>query len=279
MLTIPQLRVLAHAIRGSGISDKDSDVVEQDLINLGFNRPSAQRILHLLSQEDQLQWYLSGAIANDCCPITRVSAGYPLQLRMRLGMDCPGCLWAKGDVTLLDTPKIALVGSRDLHRENTRFAHQVGVQAAEQGYTLVSGNARGADITAQEACLEAGGHVISVVADRLVDHPLREGVLYLSEDAYDMGFSAQRALSRNRVIHAMAQAVLVAQCTLGKGGTWSGTVKNLKENWSPVFCYEDSSEAVTQLMQMGANPIMFEQLKSLASLQPEQNLFDQSQNP
>ena len=248
---------------------------EQDLMDLGFNRQSAQRILQLLSQEEQLDWYLNRAVANDCCPITRISAGYPLQLRMRLGMDSPGCLWAKGDVSLLDTQKIALVGSRDLHRENARFAHQVGVQAAQQGYTLVSGNARGADITAQEACLEAGGHVISVVADGLMDHPLREGVLYLSEDGYDLGFSAQRALSRNRVIHAMSQAVLVAQCTLAKGGTWSGTVKNLKENWSPVFCFRDGSEAVTQLTQMGANSIMVDQLKSLDTLQPEPNIFDQ----
>ena len=46
--------------------------------------------------------------------------------------------------------------------------------------------------------------------------------------------------------------VFVAQSSLGKGGTWDGTVKNLRFGWSPVACFRDGSEAAAQLEQMGA---------------------------
>lgn len=275
VLTVPQLRVLAQAVTGSAIPEGEGEVGERDLMDLGFNRPSAQRILQLLSEEERLDWYLNEGGRNDCLPLTRVSAGYPRKLRIRLGLDSPGCLWVKGDLTLLKTPAISLVGSRELRKENLAFAVEAGRQAALQGFTLISGNARGADTAAQEACLEAGGKVISIVSDRLTDHPLRKNVLYISEDGYDLAFSAQRALSRNRLIHALGQCVLIAQCTLGKGGTWDGTLKNLKDNWSPVFCFQDNSEAVEQLLQMGANSICCEDLSELSDLKDEQNLFDQ----
>ena len=132
--------------------------------------------------------------------------------------------------------------------------------------TLISGNARGADTEAQEACLDAGGKVISVVADRLENYPLRRNVLYVTEDGYDLDFTTQRALSRNRVIHAMGSAVFIAQTHYGHGGTWDGTVKNLKGKWSPVFCMDDGSKGVREMLQMGAKSITAIELGDLRSL-------------
>ena len=105
---------------------------------------------------------------------------------------------------------------------------------------------------------------------------LKENVLYLSEESFEADFSAQRALSRNRVIHAMAEKVLVAQCTLKKGGTWDGTVTNLFGRFSPVYCFDDGSEAVLHLEQMGAQRIGLGDLSSLSGLSKTENsLFDQ----
>ena len=67
-----------------------------------------------------------------------------------------------------------------------------------------------------------------MVADSLVRKSVRSRLLYLSEDGYDQSFTALRALSRNRVIHAMGSVSLVAQCAREQGGTWSGTVRNLR---------------------------------------------------
>lgn len=274
-LTTAQLRTLASRMQASQRPDADRDLVPEDLIALGYSREMAQSVYLLLSQERLLDEYLKQGISCGCVPVTRVSDDYPLLLRKRLGLDSPGCLWCKGDVSLLKQPAVALVGSRDLSQRNRAFAAEVGRQAAWQGYVLVSGNARGADRTAQESCLAAGGQVISVVADELCKQPMRERVLYVSEDGFAEAFSSQRALSRNRIIHALGLKTFVAQSSLKMGGTWDGTVKNLRNRWSDVYCFHDGSEAMTLLEQMGANLVDLDALASFYDLQKkEENLFD-----
>ncbi len=275
-LTTAQLRVLADRSWQLDMADPEREITPADLKALGYGDAMARRIVALLSQEDVLDHYLHRGARAGCLPLTRVSEGYPQVLRQRLGLDSPGCLWAKGDPQILHRRKIALVGSRDLNMENRRFAQEAGRQAALQGYSLVSGNARGADRTAQDACLEAGGFVICVVADELEKQRPRERVLYLSEEEFDGPFSAQRAISRNRVIHCLGEKTLVAQCSLGTGGTWDGSVKNLRFGWSDLYCFADGSEAASRLEAMGAAVIAREQLWDLTKLFREQpNLFDQ----
>lgn len=274
-LSVAQFRELMHRWDKLTSRDLDRDVGEADFVSIGYSSGFARHIVELLQEQTLLDWYLTQAGKHGCVPITRATENYPLIVRKRLGADSPGVLWARGDMSLLDTPAIALVGSRELREENRCFAEEVGRQAAQQGLTLVSGNARGADKAAQDACLKAGGRVISVVADSLLVRRPRENVLYLSETSYEEDFSAQRALSRNRVIHALGRITFVAQSDFHKGGTWDGTAKNLRYGWSPVACFRDGSEASLELEQMGAYLIGKEDLKDFCALQqPENTLFD-----
>lgn len=245
------------------------DLNLEDLRSMGYGHDQAQHILELLEEETVLDWYLSRARKAGLIPITRASKSYPAILRRRLGKDSPGCLWARGDVSLLNTKAVALVGSRELRPDNRAFAEAVGRQAALQGLTLVSGNARGADRTAQESCLEAGGQVISVVPDHLLRIDARDRVLYLSELDYDMEFSSHRALSRNRVIHCLGYKTFVAQSSLRTGGTWDGTEKNLHYGWSDVYCYDDGSLASDTLLRMGAIVIDIAALSDFLTLPEE----------
>ena len=274
-LTAAQLRTLSQRVKSMETPGEDRELVPGDLVKLGYGRDMAEHIVFLLEQEDVLDHYLRRGQKLGCTPVTRVSEAYPQLLRQRLGPDCPGCLWAKGDLSLLNTPAIALVGSRDLGDANRAFAEAVGIHAAKQGLTLVSGNARGADKTAQNSCLAAGGRVISIVADELAKQPQRERILYVSEDGFDEAFSAQRAISRNRCIHALGRMVFVAQSSLEKGGTWDGTVKNLKHGWSSVACFRDGSEASRRLEELGAYLIGMEEICDMGSLaQQNDTLFD-----
>lgn len=273
-LTVAQFRELT---RNAQIMEKplyDRELTEKDLVGIGCGHGFAKRVLELLSQTEQLNWYLTKAKQAGCGVITRLDERYPGNLRSSLGLDAPAALWVKGNTTLLENRRISLVGSRDLLSENRAFAAEVGRQAALQGYTLVSGNARGADKTAQESCLANSGTVICVVADTLESHVCRnESVLYMSEDGFDLPFSAIRALSRNRVIHALGEKTFVAQCTYGKGGTWSGTVKNLQKKWSSVFCCSDGSRAIRHLCGMGANAVIRSELSNIRELQTENISF------
>lgn len=265
-LTVAQFRTLATRVQGMNKPAEDRELTEKDLILLGYDREFAQRVLLLLSQHEQLQWYLQTGKRRGCVPITRLSSGYPQALRDKLGLDAPGALWAKGDLSFLKEPCISLVGSRDLLPENHAFAEALGMQAANQGYVLISGNARGADRTAQNSCLAHGGNVISIVADTLENYAPHKNILYISENGFDIGFSAQRAHSRNRVIHCLGQKVFVAQSNLRKGGTWTGTMQNLQHRWTPVFCFDDCSESIESFCAMGAVPICTADLLNMETL-------------
>lgn len=273
-LTTAQLRTLTQRIRWSSLPMQDDFLKVEHLIHLGYDRGTAFHICSLLDETELLDAYLRHGEKLGCYPVTRQNADYPLILRKRLGLDTPGCLWLKGDKSLLNRPGIALVGSRDLFPANRSFAEEVGKQAAIQGMTLISGNARGADSVGQESCLSAGGKVISVVADSLSSCPERSGVLYVSEEDYDMPFSSFRALRRNRVIHAMGEITLVAQCSLEKGGTWNGTTHNLEAGWSKVLCCRDGSPAALALEQLGAVLVDKVHLTDFTALaEPEPSLF------
>ncbi len=242
---------------------EDRELTQSDLLALGCEPRQAQRIAALLQEDALLDSYLEKAARFDCFPITRISDRYPRLLRKKLDMDAPGCLWTKGNPAFLQLPAISAVGSRELLEENRAFARELGVQAAENGYVLISGNARGADRVAQNACLEAGGRVISIVADRLDRCPLQKNVLYLSEEGFDLPFSAPRALHRNRLIHALGQAVFVVQSGCKVGGTWRGTADNLRHGYTPVICFDDASPATAQLVALGAKAAGIHELKKL----------------
>lgn len=274
-LTTAQVRKLTGRISAAEKQNDLRQMVPGDLTALGYGPEDARRIVGLMNDEALLDHYLRRAGRTGCAPLTRASEDYPLELRHKLGADAPGCLWYRGNLELLKHRKIALVGSRELLPENAEFARQAGIQCAAQGFVLVSGNARGADKTAQEACLESGGSCIIVVADELGRHCPGERTLYLSEDCFDFGFSPLRALSRNRVIHAMGECTLVAQSSLMQGGSWDGAVKNLRFGWSSLHCFADRRESTIRLELMGADVIGIPQLQDLDTLHiASPTLFD-----
>lgn len=280
-LTVAQLRELERCILRSERPRQDKDLVPEDLIALGCGEETAARVVSLLDDLPLLQSYLEKGKAADCRPISRVSPEYPLRLRKCLNLDAPGCIWLKGNIDLLNRPAVSLVGSRDLCTESETFARTVGQMAAQFGFVLISGNARGADMIAQESCLRAGGSFISIVADSLMAKKPADRVLYISEEGFDLPFTNQRALSRNRLIHSMPCATFVAQCSNGSGGTWDGTCRNLRGQWSPVYCLADGSAGVAKLYKMGAHLITTGKLHQvMAGIAPRvgENAYDFAKN-
>lgn len=235
------------------------------LAGLGYVPAFARQVTALLSQEDRLDHYLARGERLGYVCITRLDPRYPRRLRI-LGEAAPACLWAWGQLSLLDGPCVSLVGSRDIGAYNADFAAKVGLEAARQGYALVTGGARGADRAALAACWRAGGRVVTILPDGFSGHRLAERTLFLSEDSYDLPFSSARALRRNHAIHALGQATLVAQCTQGRGGTWAGATANLNGHWSPLWALEDQTQAMKALLALGAKPITLEDLGNLSRL-------------
>lgn len=241
------------------------------LATLGYNEEMSGRILSLLERRRVLHDYL--AAHKEISVITRLDERFPQRLR-RLGNDCPPALFCRGDVSLLQRRCIAAVGSRMLFARGQRFAQEIGRLAAAEGFTLVSGNAAGADTAAQEACLAAGGSVVSFVPDELTRYEAKKNVLYCSACGYDLPFSNARALYRNLLIHALGEKTFVAQCPSPSGGTWSGASENLKRGLSDVFVLNDGTDGAKALCQLGATPVE-EPLPPIADLLSYQlSIFD-----
>lgn len=273
-LSLAQARELSRRARAAGIGEEDPfrDVTVKDVRKLGYSEYEAGHIVSLLGRERQLDGYLLAAEKADVAVITRLDARFPQRLREQLGARCPAALFCRGDLELLQSVCVSVVGSRHLASPGAQFAAQAGRLAAKEGFTLCSGDAMGADRTAQEACLRGGGSVLIFPATELVYCPARENVLYAAEGGFELGFSAQRALGRNRFIHAMGEKTLVAQTGFGKGGTWSGSLDNLQHEYSPLFVFDDGSEGARALCARGATPV--QALTSLQALTPAQLRFD-----
>ena len=273
-LSLAQARELSRRARAAGIGEEDPfrDVTVKDVRRLGYSEYEAGHIVSLLGRERQLDGYLLAAEKADVAVITRLDARFPQRLREQLGARCPAALFCRGDLRLLQRPWSAVVGARHLASPGAQCAAQAGRLAAREGFTLCSGDAMGADRTAQEACLRGGGSVLIFPATELVYCPVRENVLYAAEGGFELGLSAQRALGRNRFIHAMGEKTLVAQTGFGKGGTWNGSLDNLQHEYSPLFVFDDGSEGARALCARGATPV--QALTSLQALTPAQLSFD-----
>ena len=82
--------------------------------------------------------------------------------------DPPVLLYCKGDTSLLKSECFSIVGSRKTLPKSLSMTRQIAGELSEK-FTIVSGIAEGADSTALEGALNAGGKVISVLAYGL-DH-------------------------------------------------------------------------------------------------------------
>lgn len=274
-LTLRQMGILRKRIAASPEPKQpEQKLTLASLRSLGFSLEDGTQILRLLNRREALESYLSRAEALGIVALSCNSPRFPPALRNKLRDLCPPVIFCRGNLSLLREPCVSLVGSRQLTVQGQAFACRVGELAAKEGLTLVSGNAGGADRTAQQACLYHGGAVISVLADALSAHaPENDRVLYLCQEGWELPFTAVRALSRNRLIHALGDKVLVAQTRLGAGGTWSGTEENLRHGYSPVFVHSDNSAGAIAMARQGATPVTIRQLSPLRGLTPAQTAF------
>jgi len=267
LLTPGEYKRLAHHLRE--IQRQPADLVSPDASEL-------LRACQLVIEEARLQrllgrgFLLSQVIerwqARAIWVISRADDQYPRRLKARLREDSPAVLYGCGDIGLLDSGGMAVVGSRHVDESLIDYTMAVGKLAARAHRTLVSGGAKGIDQAAMRGALEAGGKVSGVLADSLEKttmnrenrNLLLDGQLVLISP-YDpgAGFNVGNAMQRNKLIYALADASLVVSSDLNKGGTWTGAVEQLdKLKFVPVYVRStgESSVGLEALRSKGAIP-------------------------
>ena len=210
----------------------------------GKSTITAERVESLLARGMALgvsleRWERAGLWA-----LTRSDSSYPERLKKRLGHRAPAVLFGCGNVSLVGTGGIAVVGSRNAADDDLGFAESIGRSAAEQGYSVVSGAARGVDEHAMLASLRQEGTVIGVVGDSLLrsatsqkyrEHLARGGLVLVSPFQPEARFRAWKAMERNKYIYCLADAAVVACSKPSQGGTWNGAIEALRADWVPVW--------------------------------------------
>ena len=173
-------------------------------------------------QGSALTEYEAG-IANGARLIAFGQPEYPAELKHI--SDAPPLLWAKGDLSALQRPMVALVGARNASSLGTRMARALAAELGERGYVVASGLARGVDAAAHHAALQtgtvavlAGGVDVLYPAENatLADDILAHGVR-LSEQPIGMAPRSRDFPRRNRIISGMAQAVVVVEAAAKSG--------------------------------------------------------------
>lgn len=198
--------------------------------------------------------------------VSRADAGYPQQLKKRLGEDAPPVLYGCGDASILDAGGLAVVGSRNVNETLIEYTEDTGRLAAAAHRAVISGGARGIDQAAMRGALDAGGVVVGILADGLERAAVRREHREALMDGrlalicpYDPAarFNVGHAMQRNKLIYALADAALVVNSDYGKGGTWTGASEQIERlKFVPVYVRADGEvgKGLEELLRLGARP-------------------------
>lgn len=193
--------------------------------------------------------------------------------------DAPVLLYARGDLSLLRAPAVAVVGTRRSSERGRRDAAALAGNLAAAGLAIVSGMARGIDRAAHKAAMPLPGGTIAVLGTGIdVIYPASNTDLYnelcargllLSEYAPGTRPEAFNFPIRNRIISGLSLGVLVIEATLRSGSLI--TARYALEQNRTVYAVggnvgEPGSKGCQELIRQGAVPV-FSHLDILRDLQ------------
>jgi predicted Rossmann fold nucleotide-binding protein DprA/Smf involved in DNA uptake len=204
-----------------------------------------QRLESLLSRGVQLGFAVEEWQRNGIWILSRSDSEYPARYKKHLVDKAPPLLYGVGNRSLLAGGGLAIIGSRNVDKAGEDFTRHTAELCAFNGMPVISGGARGVDQFAMTAALEAGGVTIGLLVENLLKksversarHAIADGrLLLLSPYHPNARFTVGTAMSRNKLIYAMADYGLVVSAEHKKGGTWAGAEEELKRDKSlPVF--------------------------------------------
>ena len=179
--------------------------------------------------------------------------------------DPPPILYAKGQLDRLNSPAIAVVGSRSASAQGEKNAEDFAEALCHHGFTVISGLALGIDGAAHRGALKANGATIAVVGTGLdivyparhrnLAHQIAERGVILSEFGLGTPSKAQNFPRRNRIISGLSLGCLVVEANIQSGSLI--TARLAAEQGREVFAIPGSihspvSKGCHQLIKQGA---------------------------
>lgn len=141
--------------------------------------------------------------------------------------DPPFVIYAKGQLSSLDSPKLAIVGSRNPSITGAENAKHFAKELAGHNITITSGLALGIDAQAHIGCLEAGGRTIAVLGTGIdciyprrhatLAEQITQNGLLISEFSLKSPPTAGHFPRRNRIISGLSLCTLVIEAAIKSG--------------------------------------------------------------
>ena len=139
--------------------------------------------------------------------------------------DSPKKLYCIGNIALLNTSTIAVIGSRECTTYGRQMAKQISKELVDNNITVISGLARGID-----SCAHIGGikRTIAVLGSgfnniypreniELAKEIVRNNGLLITEYDRDEQPKPQNFPARNRIISALSSGVIVVEAKMKSG--------------------------------------------------------------
>ena len=260
-------RIIEKGMEPSVVMGKDLDVLKQ----LSYSGSDIERIEGLVSRGGAVAFELDELSGKGIEVVTLFDSNYPVLLKRKLKRKTPPVLFYAGDIELAKKIGIAVVGSRNIDEDGIAFTKELVKRAAEERLIVYSGGAKGVDSISESAAIENGSAVVSFIADSLsskikkkdvLNNIIQGKLLLISDVKPDAGFSAARAMNRNKYIYASAYGAFVVSADYNKGGTWAGAIENLKHEWTKEFVWSQNNYTGNpKLIEKGAVPYMLSSKK------------------
>lgn len=225
--------------------------------------PAAQRALKQQADPQQLERDLAQLTAMGVELVPVNSSDYPELLKQI--NDPPPLLYIRGNKALLNTPQLAMVGSRRTSRQGQENAYRFARELAAKGFTITSGLALGIDAACHQGALASGGNTVAVLGTGVdVVYPAANKALFAEliqhgalVSEFPLGTGPRRSLfpRRNRLISGMGLGVIVVEAALKSGSLI--TARFALEQGREVFAipgsiHSTASQGCHALIKQGA---------------------------
>lgn len=254
----------AHFMRLLNLFPTLSQLFQQDRATYQQMHLPSEMVDYLLNPTWQkvaldLQWQQS---AESHHIVTLKCHNYPTLLKEL--SHPPPLLFVKGDISLLNTTQIAMVGSRKPSPEGKEIAYRFASELSQAGITVTSGLAMGVDACAHEGALKYH-HTLAVIGTGInIVYPKSNHSLFkqiaehgaiISEFPIDTPPLASNFPRRNRIISGLTLGTLVIEASLKSGSLI--TARCALEQGREVFAIPGSirnpnSQGCHALLKQGA---------------------------
>ena len=273
-------RLIAHFGSVEAIFDAEaSDIAQLP----SFNSAIASRIHAVASDLPTFRSELNALHNQNIRVLCLEDSTYPAPLKTI--PDPPVILCSLGELTTMDAPCVAIVGTRSATPAGIELTLELATACALAGFTVVSGLARGIDTFAHAGALAGAGKTIAVLGtDVLNVSPAKNRQLatdicahgcLLSEHPFRTSPSARTLVQRNRIISGLSLATLVIEAKK-KGGTLHTACFAQAQGRPLLTCqWEQVNEVhkgTQQLIQDGAVPFTPSEVNTVVEMlqHPEQ---------